>query len=92
MESELQKAVKELYAWAASKGACSDALAKIKNIHNANQLARFVRKYGDWITDEINLRTPPTSDDLAVEEIEMWCKSPFISDYDKDRIRKVLSL
>jgi hypothetical protein len=82
----------ELHAWAKSKGACSEALSKIANINTGEQMARFVRKYGGWIADEINLRTPPTSDDLSVDEIEMWCKSPFISDYDKNRIRNLLNL
>lgn len=85
-----------LKAFAEHKGACEDSLADIQEIDSVEKLREFLASYDITIEEEYidfnkyeKIRKKMINN-LTPEYLIDWFESPFISDFDKQRVKGVI--
>ncbi len=80
--SEWEKVKKVLIKYAHQVDACSSSIAEIKRLANSRDLEMFLNDYSDFIPEINNGKERVDTTESIIE----WFNSPFISNYDKERV------
>jgi hypothetical protein len=76
-----------LFEIALNFGACTPAQNHIRNIKSDKDFVTFISTYRDEIWGNLD-EIVNTKISLSAENVIEWFESPFVSDYDKERVRE----
>lgn len=78
-----------LYQFASKTGACEESIDRIRGIKSLKDFKEFLEDFNDSIDERLYL-SEPIEINITPELIVQYVESPFVSEWDKQRVKEVL--